>query len=166
MLVALWTYESGVESLILSDPSGSSSVKILSSKGLRPQPSQYADIGDEILVIGEISNDGLSPTVFARSDDIQVSLDSEKILTVDILASNWGLFEGDCIKITGILGQDGFSSAPRLYSQGMNRSVALLTGGMDISALLTSKVIVTGTLRFDSRTMTLVLVVVSIGPDY
>jgi len=162
MLVDIWRYESGAESLVLSEFDGGSSVKVLSSKGIRCQPSQYADIGDELHIIGELSKSGLAPTIFAKSDDISVSRESEQYLTVEVLTNCWELFEGDSIRIGGILDLDGFSSSPRLFSFGMNCSVALITGALDFESFLDDRVEITGVLHFDGRTLTLVLMVSSI----
>jgi hypothetical protein len=165
LLVDEWQFESGSESLVLAEPSGGSSVKVISSPGMRPQPSQYAELGDELQVTGELSKSGLVPTIFAKSDDISVSRESEQVLTVDILIGCWRLFEGDCVRIKGLLDFDGLGIAPRLFGFGMNCSLALDIGGLDVDAIMGHRVVVTGILHFEFRTSALVILVRSIMAD-
>ncbi len=165
LMVDLWVYESGAESLVLADPERGCSVKVVSSPATRPQPSEYADIGDKLCVIGEISKTGFAPTIFARSDEISVVEESEDVLTVDVLARNWNLFDGDCIRIRGILAFDGLGIGPRLFSCDMNSSLALSMGWIDASAYLGELVLVTGVLGFDSRILSLTLSVKGVSDD-
>lgn len=165
LMVDLWVYESGAESLILAEPDGDHTVKVVSSPAARPQPSRYADIGDELCVIGEISKTGSVPTIFAKSDEISMVEESEDALTVDVLARNWVLFDGDCIRVGGILAFDGLGTGPRLFAYDMSCSLALSTGGLDAGAYLGERVLVTGILGFDSRILSLMLSVKGISAN-
>jgi hypothetical protein len=165
LMVDLYEYESGVESFVLASPDGGNTVKVVSSPAARPQPSEYADFGDRLCVIGEISKTGLVATLFTSSDKVSVIQESEDALTVDILARNWNLFEGDCIRVGGILNFDGLGIGPRLFGYDMNCSLALSMGRIDASAYLERRVLVTGILGFDSRILSLVLSVKGIASD-
>jgi len=165
LMVDLWEYESGAESLVLAESDGGHTVKVISSPATRPQPSEYADVGDKLRVVGELSKTCFLPTIFTRSDGISVIQESEDALDVDVLARNWHLFDGDCIRIGGVIGLDGFGISPRLFGYDMNCSLALSMGGFDASAYLDERVLVTGVLAFDSRMLSLVLSVKGIVPD-
>lgn len=165
ILVDLWTYDSGTESLILAEPNGPSTLKIVSSPARRPQPSRYADLGDELSVLGELSKSDQLPLMFTTSDEVHVSRESEDVLTVDMLKSSWRLFEGDHIRLRGVLSYDGLGETLRLFNLERNCSLALAPGQIDAAAMVGSRVIVTGTLQFDLRLLSLRLLVSSIVPD-
>lgn len=165
IMVDLWRYESGTESLVLAEPGCGLTVKVVSSLASRPQPSKYADIGDELLVSGELSKSGQAPTIFARSDGISVAKESEDVLTIDLLAENWMLFDGDCIRVKGLLDYDGLNMNLRLFSFDTSTSLTLTMGGLDAEAFIGSRTVVTGVLRFDPRTMSIVLLVKSVSGD-
>ena len=157
LMVDLWEYESGAESFVLAEMDKGRTVRVVSSPAARPQPSRYADVGDELRVQGELSKTGLVPTIFANSDGITLSTESEDALTVEILARNWNLFEGDCVRIGGVLGIDGMGMGTRLFGYNMNCSLSLSMEGIDASTYLGERVTVTGILAFDQGTLSLVL---------
>ena len=165
LMVDLYEYESGAESFILAEPDSGNTVKVVSSPATRPQPSEYANLGDRLRVIGELSKTGFVPTVFTSSDEVSVIQESEDALTVDILARNWNLFDGDCIRVGGILNFDGLGIGLRLFGYDMNCSLALSMGGIDASPYLDMQVLATGILGFDSRILALVLSVKGIVSD-
>jgi hypothetical protein len=165
LLVDLYVYDSGTESLILADVSHKFTVKVIISPATRPQPSRYADVGDELRVLGEVSKSGEAPLVFARSDGVSVLRESEDVLTVDLLRTNWLLFEGDSIRLRGVLDYDALGGSLRLYDLAMNSSLALVPGKIDEMHLLGSRVVVTGILRLDPRLLSLNLLLSSIVPD-
>jgi len=165
MLVELWKYETGSESLVLADLAGTDTVKVLSSQGTRPQPSKYVDLGDELLVLGELSKSGAVDTIFAASDCISVTKESEEVLTVDILRDCWSLFRGDHVRIRGLLDYDDLGTSLRLYSLDRNSSLLASINAFDPSRFLGSRVLVSGILSLDARTLVLELVVSSIVLD-
>ena len=165
IMVDLWKYESGSESLVLAEPAGGFSVKVVSSPANRPQPSKYADVGDELLVMGELSKSGQVPMIFARSDGISVARESEDVLTIDIIAKNWMLFDGDCIRVKGLLDFDGLETELRLFSYDASISLRLMMGDLGVEGYIGSEVLVSGTLMFDSRTLSIVLLVKSVTGD-
>ncbi len=165
LMVGLWEYESGAESFVLAEPNDGRTVKVVSSPAASPQPSEYADVGDELRVRGELSKAGFVPTIFTKSDGVSVSRESEDVLDIDVLGRNWQLFEGDCVRIGGVLLVDGLGTGPRLFDRDMRCSLAISMDGFDVDSYLGSRVVVTGILRFDSRTLSLVLVMKGIVLD-
>jgi hypothetical protein len=165
LLVDLYVYDSGTESLILADTSQKCTVKVIISPATRPQPSRYVDVGDELRVLGEISKSDETTLVFARSDGVTVSRESEEVLTVDLLKTNWFLFEGDSIRLRGVLDYDALGVSLRLFDLAMNSSLALVPGEIKALHLLGSSVVVTGVLRLDPRLLSLNLLVSSIVAD-
>jgi hypothetical protein len=165
LLVDLWKYETGSESLVLAEPGWPGTIRVISSPATLPQPSMYADLGDEIVVLGDFSKRGSVPTVYSTSDTISVSKESEDVLTVEVLRDNWMLFDGDRIRLRCVLDYDGLRAGLRLYNSGKNCSLAANMGGLDISRFVGSHVLVTGTLAIDQRTLSLSLMVTSIVAD-
>jgi hypothetical protein len=165
LMVDLWEYESGAESFVLAEPASGRTVKVVSSPAGSPQPSEYADVGDELRVRGELSKAGFVPTIFTKSDRVSVSRESEDVLDVDVLGRNWQLFEGDCVRLGGVLLMDGLDIGPRLFDRDMRCSLAISMDGFDVASYLGGGVIVTGILGFDSRTLSLVLAVRGIVLD-
>jgi hypothetical protein len=165
LLVDLWKYETGSESLVLAEPGWSGTIRVVSSPATLPQPSRYADLGDELVILGDLSKSGAVPTIYSTSDSISVSKESEDILTVDMLRDNWVLFNGDSIRLRCSLDYDGLRAGLRLYNSGKNCSLAANMGGLDASRFVGSQVLVTGTLTIDQRTLSLTLTVSSIVSD-
>jgi hypothetical protein len=165
LLVDLWKYETGSESLVLAEPGWSGTLRVVSSPATLPQPSRYADLGDELVVLGDLSKSGSVPTVYSTSDRISVSKESEDILTVDMLRDNWMLFEGDSVRLRCVLYYDGLRAGLRLFNPGKDCSLAANMGGLDASRFVGSQVLVTGTLAIDQRTLSLALTVSSIVAD-
>ncbi len=165
LLVDDWTYESGSESMVLADPAGVATVEVITVPGARPQPSQYANIGDELLVAGKLSKSGQACTVFAKSDGITVLRTSDEVLTVDVLMRTWRLFEGDCVRIRGVLGSDGLQGSVRLFSSERNCSIALDPGGLAVDGLIGTDVLVSALVRFDFRISALTLLARSVVAD-
>ena len=157
LMVDLWGYESGAESFVLAEPGSGRTVKVVSSPAASPQPSEYAQVGDELRVRGELSKAGFVPTIFTKSDRVSVSRESEDVLEIEVLGRNWHLFDGDCVRIGGVLLMDGLGIVPRLFDHDMRSSLALSMDGFDASAYLNERVIVTGILGFDHRTLALIL---------
>ena len=165
LLVDLWRYESGTESLVLAQMDDPATVKVISSQGTRPQPSEYSNLGDEILVLGELSKAGAASTVFTSSDCISVIKESEDALTIETLRSNWFLFDGDNIRIRCFLDYDDRGESLRLFSADLNTSMLATINGFDPSEFIQSMVVVGGVLTLDDRTLTLKLTVTSIARD-
>jgi hypothetical protein len=165
LLVDDWAYESGTESIVLADPAGGTTVEVLCAQGALPQPSQYANIGDELLVIGRLSKSGQTCTVYANSDDITVLNTSDEILTVELLVRNWNLFEGDYVRLKGTLGWDGLHYSVRLFSFSRSCSIALDPGGLLVTGLIDSDVLVSAFVRFDYRVSALTLLAKSVVAD-
>jgi hypothetical protein len=165
LMVDLWGYESGAESFVLAEPESGRTVKVVSSPAASPQPSEYAQVGDELRVSGELSKTGFVPTIFTKSDRVSLTRESEDVLGIEVLGRNWHLFEGDCVRVGGILLMDGLGVGPRLFDLGMRSSLALSMDGFDAASYLGERVIVTGILGFDSRTLSLILTVRGISVE-
>lgn len=159
LMVDLWEYESGAESFVLAEPEGGSTIKVVSSPATTPQPSEYSQFGDELRVRGELSKTGFVPTIFTKSDSISLSRESEDALDIEILGRNWHLFEGDCVRVGGLLLMDGLGIGPRLFDHDMRSSLAMSMNGFDVASYVGERVIATGIIGFDSRTLSLVLTV-------
>lgn len=165
LMVDLWEYESGAESFVLAEPGSGRTVKVVSSPAASPQPSEYAQVGDELCVRGELSKAGFVPTIFTKSDRVSVSRESEDVLEIEVLERNWHLFEGDCIRVGGVLLMDGLGIGPRLFDHDMRSSLAMSMDGFDAASYLGGRVIVTGILGFDPRTLSLILTVRGISVE-
>ena len=142
-------YDSGAEGLTLADLDGGAVVRVVSSPGIKPQPSMYARIGDELLIEGEVSINGSSVVVFASSDGIMMSRASELVLTVDALSRNWQLFEGDTVRVKGILELTGTSTGMRLHDLSNGCSITVLMREVDISSYVGSPITLTTEVRYD-----------------
>jgi len=161
ILVDFRSYDSGVENLVLMDSRSGATVKILCSKGIGPPPSQYAAIGDELLIRGEVSQYKSSPTVFTDSEGVSVLKKAEFVLTVKLLSTNWVLFEGDEFVIRGVMMQSGH----RLYDHDLEHSIMVVSDGVSVSQFDDKGVLVTCELRYDDSIMALTLVVESVHLD-
>jgi len=158
VLVDVFRYESGAEGLILSDLDRSAVVKAISVPGIKPQPSEYARTGDELLIEGEVGASNTSSVIFTNSDRVIVQRRSDLVLTVESVISNWYLFEGDVIRVKGILVQDELSLGLRLRDLTKDWSIAVLPGDIDLELSVGSTVTLTATLRFDRWSSALTLV--------
>ena len=161
ILVDFRSYDSGVENLVLMDSRSGATVKILCSKGIGPPPSQYAAIGDELLIRGEVSQYKSSPTVFTDSEGVSVLKKAEFVLTVKLLSTNWVLFEGDEFVIRGVM----MLSGHRLYDHDLELSIMVVSDGVSVSQFDDKGVLVTCELRYDDSIMALTLVVESVHLD-
>lgn len=161
ILVDFRSYDSGVENLVLMDSRSGATVKILCSKGIGPPPSQYAAIGDELLIRGEVSQYKSSPTVFTDNEGISVLKKAEFVLTVELLSSNWVLFEGDEFVIRGVMMHGGH----RLYDPDLEHSIMVVSNGVSVSQFDYRHVLVKCMLRYDDSIMSLTLVVESVQVD-
>jgi hypothetical protein len=155
ILVDIRIFDSGTEALLLADDTDGALLDVISSPGIRPQPSDYVDIGDEIRVLGEVSNSRASSTLYSSSDHVSLRRASEYVLTVEMLSRNWQLFQGDQLRISGVLATDVADGAVRLFDPDMGHSVSIQYDGQDVSRLMSKKVIVVGILKFDSNSMRL-----------
>jgi len=153
ILTDLRVHDSGFESLVLADPESDAIVNLVCSPGVLPMPSEYSSIGDELQVIGEVSNDRIPPTVFAASDDVRLERSSAEILTLELLASHWRLFEGDEINVRGILVETSSDDECRLHGLDGSSSMALVCPNIEISHLNGKLVTLTGTFRLNPSTM-------------
>ena len=158
ILVDFRSYDAGVENLVLMDSRSGATVKIRCSKGIGPPPSQYAAIGDELLIRGEVSQYKSSPTVFTDSEGVSVLKKVEFVLTVKLLSANWVLFEGDEFVIRGVMMQNGH----RLYDHDLEHSIMVVSDGVSVSQFDGKDVLVTCSLRYDDSIMSLTLVVESV----
>lgn len=165
MLVDLWKRDDGAETLVLLDPVAGATVDIYCSRGVRDQPSSQVGIGDLLAVRGELAGTGALPSIYARSDGVEVVKTSEHVLTVTMLARNWPLFEGDRFKIAGILEYDPDSGSSRLFDSSRRISIALRCDG-PITELGGREVLVDGTLSFDSCHMFMYIDVESLSAAF
>lgn len=151
-------YDSGAEGLTLADLEDGAVLKIVSSPGIKPQPSMYARIGDELLIEGEVSINGSSVVVFASSDDVVVSRASELVLTVEALSRNWQLFDGDMVRVKGILELTGVGAAMRLRDLSCGCTITVLLRDIDLGPYVGSSVTLTAEVRYDYWLSVLTLV--------
>jgi len=166
LLVDLWVRDDGSERLVLAEPQARAMLTVICSPGVREQPSAYARIGDQLEVTGELFHARSTPTIYVRSDDVRMLRPSESVLTVGILASDWRLFEGDEMRIRGFLQKDWLTGGYRLFDSSKEHGIALEYGGEDIAPLLGHEVLIEGVLRFDTSSMSLVIIIHSISlPD-
>ncbi len=161
ILVDFRSYDSGVENLVLMDPRSGTTVKVLCSEGIGPPPSRYAAIGDEMLVRGEVSQYKSSSTVFTDNEGVSVLKRAEFVLTVELLSSNWVLFEGDEFVIRGVMMQSGH----RLYDHDLEHSIMVVSDGVSVSQFDDRDVLVKCELRYDDSIMSLTLIVESVQAD-
>jgi hypothetical protein len=161
ILVDFHSYDVGVENLVLMDPRSGDTIKIACYKGIGPSPSQYAAIGDRLLIKGEVSQYKSSTTVFTDNDGVSVLKKAEFVLTLELLSANWILFEGDEFVIRGVIMQDGH----RLYDHDLEHSILVVSDGVSVSQFDDREVLVTCELRYDETIMSLTLVVKSIRID-
>lgn len=106
LLVSLWRYDTGTESLLLADPSDGSTLKVICAQGVAAFPGTYLCIGDEVLVKGEVMEARPQPVLLSRTDDIERLQPSELALTVKAVCHHWLLFEGDRFNVTGAISTD------------------------------------------------------------
>lgn len=158
VLVAYKRYDSGAESLTLADLGDGAVTRVVSSPGIRPQPSAFVDIGDEVLVKGEVSINGSSAVVFAMSDDVSISRASELVLTVEALSKNWLLFEGDIVRVRGIIELTGEGAGMRLRDLSAGCSITILQQSADLGPFVGVAGTVTAEVRYDYWLSMLLLV--------
>jgi len=156
-LVDLRTYDSGSESMIIASLNDRTTIKVVSTPGVKPQPSAYAHVGDELQIDGEIGNSGTVPVIFTTSDDVTRLRRSEQVLTVEVVSNNWLLFEGDVIRIKGILRTTGVGVGIRFYDCADRYSIAIMSNDHDLTRYVGSTVTLTATLYFDHRLNALAL---------
>ena len=161
VVVGLSLNEGGSEDVIIADVQLGTTAKVICMSGIRPLPSRYLSIGDEVSVRGSTA-DSSSNVVFTTSDDIVVTRGSVSTLTVGILASNWLLFEGDPFRIGGVLIERD-SGGYALSDPDESHSIRVVYAG-DLTGCVGKSVLVTARLRLDSATMALVLSASSIEP--
>jgi hypothetical protein len=155
ILVDILVFDSGTESLLLADDADGAVLKVICMPGIRPRPSSYVDIGDEIRVLGEVSNTRVMSIMYSSSDRIILSKSSECVLTVEVLSRNWLLFEGDEFRICGLLVAGAADGALRLFDSDLSHSIELRSLGQNVSRIVSKQVAVEGVLRYDSESMIL-----------
>jgi hypothetical protein len=157
LLVDLWVNDGGSESLVLADREDATSVWVFVSQALRPQPSSYAHVGDELRVCGNLAISRSGMSLYSDSDSVVLLTRAEQVLTVGMLSSHWELFLGDDISVSGVLLQPVASAGPRLFDNDLEHSISLgLDDGWD-AQLLGQSVTVVGMLVIDENSMALVL---------
>jgi len=161
ILVDFRSYDVGVENLVLMDPRSGATAKIVCYKGISPPPSQYAAIGDKLLIRGEVSQYKSSTTVFTDNEGVSVLKKAEFVLTLELLSANWILFEGDEFVIRGVMMQNGH----RLYDHDLEHSILVVSDRVCVSQFDDRDVLVTCELRYDETIMSLTLVVESVRID-
>jgi len=161
VLVDFRSYDASAENLVLMDSRSGATVKIICYRGVGPPPSQYASIGDELLIKGEVSQYQSSPTVFTNNEGVTVLKKAEFVLTVELLSTNWILFEGDEFVIRGVMMQGGH----RLYDYDLEHSIMVVSDVVSVSQFDDRDVLVTCELQYDDSIMALTLVVESVRSD-
>jgi hypothetical protein len=149
VLIGHRRYDSGTEALTLADLGNGAVVTVVSLIGVKPQPSMYARIGDELLIRGEVSINGSSVVVFSRSDDVVMSKVSELILTVEALSRNWALFDGDLVRVKGILELTGTGAGMRLHDLSSGCTITVLSRYVDLGPYVGHSVTLTAEVHYD-----------------
>lgn len=157
LLVDLRTNDGGSESLVLADREESATVWVFVGKAIGPPPSSYANVGDELRVVGNlaISRSGLS--LYSDTDSIVLLAKSEEVLTVSTLSSHWELFLGDEVRVKGILVQTVAYEGLRLFDSDQELSLAVSPSCIWDGRLLGLSVVVSGRLVLDMSSMRLAL---------
>jgi hypothetical protein len=158
VLIAHKRYDSGAEGLTLADLEDGAVTRVVSSPGIRPQPSVFADIGDEVLVKGEVSINGSSAIVFVKSDDVSISRASELVLTVESLSKNWLLFDGDTVRVRGVIELTGEGAGMRLRDLSSGCSIVMLQQSINLGQFVGATATVTAEVRYDFWLSMLILV--------
>lgn len=152
-----WLYESGSEGVLLTDSSSSSTLRVICARAIKPMPSQYLSIGDEVSVQGEVARGATGLCLAATSDGIERLRTSAVALTVAILCKNWMVFLNDRILVRGILLIDEETGGWRLADAYSERSVSLVMECPPLSA--PNRVVeVLGSMVLDEDRMELVFV--------
>jgi hypothetical protein len=162
-LTDLWVYDSGSESLVLCDEETDSVVKVMCTPGVAPMPSTYASIGDELRIVGDLSSNLNPPTMFSSGDGISLVRKSTEAMTLDLLSSHWGLFEGDRLTVCGVLVECGEPPVWKLFNEEGTRSVPLSFSEPTPDGLTGREVEVVAILKLDQSTMSMYLQVHSIN---
>ena len=161
VLVDIRVYGSGAEGLTVADLDSGAIIRVISSVGIKPQPSTYVHVGDEVIIVGQVAKSESSPVIFSKSDDLTVLRGSDLVLTVEAVSENWILFEGDTIRIKGVLRPAGSGLGLRLYDFSGPSSIVVTAGSFDIEDFVGSAVTLTATLDFDH-----VLSMLTLSPYY
>jgi hypothetical protein len=153
ILVDIRVFDGGTEALLLTDDVAGAVLKVICSPGVKPQPSSYIDIGDEVRVMGDVSNSRVLSIIYSSSDRIHLRKTSEHVLTVELLSKGWLLFQGDELRVCGLLEEDVPSGTVRLYDSDMEHSISIRSDGQDVSRLISKVVVVEGVLTLDPTSM-------------
>jgi len=153
ILVDLRAWDSGSENMVLLEPATGATIRIVSAQGLREQPSSYASVGDEMEATGELKSSESPPLLFADSDDIILSRDSEAVLTVTVVTENWLLFKNDRICLCGVLIVEPGSEDVRLTDSSREHSISMDVSVEQIGGMAGRYVSVDATLILDPGRM-------------
>jgi len=159
LVASLHRYDSGAESLILVDVSGCETARIVCSPGGREMPSFYLSVGDAARATGEISFEGTAATMFCDSDGILLLKKAAHVLDVAVLSSNWELFEGDRLNVSGVLENAGRESWYLLRDSAGTCSMSARAGPDAGVIPVGVEVVVDCTMILDKSTMAFVLLV-------
>ncbi len=157
LLVDLRVNDGGSESAVLADREGSATAWVFVSKGIAPQPSSYANIGDEIRVSGSLAMSRSGASLYSDSDSVALMAKSEEVLTVISLASHWELFLDDEVHVRGVLVQTAAHEGPRLFDALKECSIVVKSASPIDDSLLGRSVVVSGTLLLDESSMKVIL---------
>ena len=157
LVVDILLYDTGSEGLVLADAGDGTTVKVICSHGDKELPSRYLAIGDEASARGEISNQRMPPVVFASSDDIELIRESASALSVGLLSQHWSQFEGDRLKISGLVIQGDSEGSYRLTDPDLVHSIELRSDECDFWGFVGKRVSVNAVLKLDPRSFVLYL---------
>lgn len=158
-------YDSGTESLILVDLTDGCSIGIYCIEDLGTRPSDYAKVGDELVVLGTVvRSDGLASLLSCPSQ-VALSRASEYVLTTDLLSSNWASFLGDDITVRGRIIQCPQSDEVRLSDEPGNTSISLRSDSVALLFYADSDVVLAGELKMDSSEFSLFISVDWVRPQ-
>lgn len=164
LLVDLWKYDSGLESLVLATSDGQITLRVQVSKGVQPQPSTYVRYGDALRVFGRLSNSGSEMSIHCDGDSVSVEERAEAALTVRTLSRAWELFLGDEVRIRGVVLSPIVSEGWRLFDIDLQCSIKLMGRPNTTAFCPTLDAVVVGILGMDASSMSLFLKVVELLP--
>ena len=157
LIAELWAWDDGTENILLVETSSCSTVVVVCSPAIHAQPSAYVDIGDELKVVGEVFGRYYPRKLYSDSDRVALLLPCEFVMTVDALATCWRLFEGDEVRVRGILLAAEGESEFALRGMSGASAVSLDCACEILPTLLGRDVLVSGRLLFEESSLRVVL---------
>lgn len=165
VVVDLRRYDSGTEAIVLVDLADGCSISIYCIDGIGPRPTDYAKVGDELVVIGTVLWSGGSASLLSRPGQVILSRASEYVLTPDLLSRNWASFVGDEVTIRGRIIEGQQLGEARLSDESCGATVLLRSDSVNLLLYADSDVVLAGELKMDSSELSLFISVDWVRPQ-